>query len=173
MSGHGAVAQALSMSNHTVAITSRSSPVPAPSFKAPKSKAVAAWLAIGLGTLGVHRHYLHGWRDVWAWLYLLPTALGAAGVMRLRNLGQDDHWGTLLAPLLGAMVTVAMGFAIAYALTPDEKWAARYNPGTAPTATAWLPVLAAALALLLGGTAMMATITYSIQQFFEWQMAGR
>jgi hypothetical protein len=155
------------MSHHTTAYPPTAALTPA------RSKALAAWLALGLGTLGVHRLYLHGWRDVWAWLHLLPTALGAAGVVRLRNLGQDDRWGTLLAPLLGAMLTLAMGFAIAYALTPDDKWAARHNPGTVPVATAWAPVLAAALALLLGGTALMATLTYSIQQFFEWQMAGR
>ncbi len=157
------------MPNHTLTPT-RS---PELAQRPPLSKAVAAWLALLLGTLGVHRFYLHGRRDLWAWLHLLPTALGIAGVLRLRNLGQDDHWGTLLSPLLGVMLTLAMGFAIAYALTPDDKWAARHNPGTAPVATAWLPVLAAALALLLGGTAMMATITYSIQQFFEWQMAAR
>jgi hypothetical protein len=154
------------MSNHTLATPLQA----AASLKTPKSKAVAAWLALALGTLGVHRYYLHGWRDVWAWVYLLPTALGLAGVMRLRNLGQDDHWGTLLAPLLGVMITLAMGSAIFYALTPDDKWAARHNPGVPTVATGWLPVLAAALALLLGGTAMMTTITYSIQQFFEWQM---
>ena len=29
------------------------------------------------GSLGLHRFYLHGWRDVWGWLHPLPTLLGS------------------------------------------------------------------------------------------------
>ena len=138
-----------------------------------RSKTVAAWLALLLGTLGLHRLYLHGLRDGKAWLHPLPTALGLLGVLRLRTLGQDDPLVWMLLPLLGLMISLAMLFAIVYALTPDEKWDARHNPGQAVTVTGWGPVLAAIAALLIGGAALIGTVAYSGQKFFEWQLADR
>ena len=135
-----------------------------------RSKTIAAWLALVLGTLGVHRLYLHGLRDGWAWLHLPPSLVGLAGVLRMRNLGQDDHVAWMLIPLLGLMISVATLHAIIYALTPDEKWDARHNPGQPVRATAWGPVLAAIAALLVGGTALMGTVAFSGQKFFEWQL---
>ncbi len=135
-----------------------------------RSKTIAAWLALLLGSLGVHRMYLFGLRDVKAWLHPLPTALGLLGLERITTLGQDDQLAWLLLPLLGVMLTLAMLQAILYALTPDETWQQRYNadrPGHTP---GWGPVIAALLALLLGGTTLVGTIAYGGQKFFEWQM---
>jgi len=134
-----------------------------------RSKTLAAWLALLLGTLGLHRFYLHGFGDWLGWLHPLPTALGLLGVHRLRNLGQDDPWVWVLLPLLGLMISQAMLTAIYCALTSDERWDARHNPGQPVTSTTWGPVLAAVLALLLGGGVLMGTIAYSGQKFFEWQ----
>lgn len=120
--------------------------------------------------MGVHRLYLHGLRDGLAWCYPLPTLVGLYGVLRMRALGQDDRLSWLLIPLLGLMLSLAMLAAIVHALTPDEKWDARHNPGHAVTPTAWGPVLAAITALLLGGTVLMGTIAFSGQKFFEWQL---
>ncbi len=137
-----------------------------------KSKTLATWLALLFGTLGVHRLYLHGSRDRWAWLHPLPTLVGFAGVVRMQNLGQDDHTAWLLIPLFGLMVSVAMLTGIVYALTPDEKWDLRHNPGTAGSGTGWGPVLGAIFGLLVGGTVLMGTIAFSGQKFFEWQFGG-
>jgi TM2 domain-containing membrane protein YozV len=134
-----------------------------------RSKTVAAWLAVLLGPFGAHRFYLHGRGDGWAWLHPLPTLLGLAGVLRIRNLGQDDHIGWILSPLIGLMLTVAMVAALVYALTPDERWDATMNPGQPPHATAWAPVFAAIAALLIGGVALMGAVAYGGQKFFEWQ----
>src|SRR5207244_1880940 len=41
-----------------------------------KSKTAATWIALIGGGLGLHRFYLHGWRDVVGWLHPLPFALG-------------------------------------------------------------------------------------------------
>ena len=65
------------------------------------SKALAAWLALGLGSLGVHRLYVYGWKDRWAWLHPWPTLAGLYGVQRMNELGQDDHLAWVLMPLLG------------------------------------------------------------------------
>ncbi|MBK7261418.1 MAG: hypothetical protein IPI03_05765 [Rubrivivax sp.] len=138
-----------------------------------RSKAWATWIALLGGTLGLHRLYLYGVRDVAGWLHPLPTLAGLAGVIRLRELGQDDRLAWLLLPLLGLMVSIAMLTAIVYGLTADEKWDARHNPGQPSRATAWGPVLGVILALLIGGIALMGTVAYGGQKFFEWQLEGR
>ena len=137
-----------------------------------RSKSIATWIAFFGGTLGLHRFYLYGWRDRLGWLYPLPTAIGLLGVLRIRELGQDDHLAWLLVPLFGLMVAQAMLFAIVYGLTPDEKWDARHNPGQAGPGTRWAPVLGAIAALMVGGAALMGTIAYGGQKFFEWQLEG-
>ena len=137
---------------------------------AQKSKTWAAWLALIGGSVGLHRFYLYGLRDGWAWLHALPTVLGLVGVQRLRSIGQDDAWAWVLIPLLGLMISQAMLFAIVYALTADTRWDARHNPGLAATETGWGPVFPAALALLVGGAVLMGTVAYGGQKFFEWQL---
>ena len=138
-----------------------------------RSKTLAAWLALLLGSVGLHRLYLRGFGDWLGWLHPLPTALGLLGVHRLRSLGQDDMLAWLLIPLLGLMLSQAMLLAIVYGLTPDERWDARHNPGQPVTATTWGPVFAAMLALLVGGGVLMGTIAYSGQKFFEWQLESK
>ncbi len=136
-----------------------------------KSKSLATWLAVLGGTLGAHRFYLHGRRDAWAWLHAVPTALGVVGLSRLVNLGQDDKVAWLLTPVLGMMVAQAMLCAIVFGLTSDERWNARWNAAVEPPPqTRWVPVLGAIAALLIGATALMSTIAYSGQKFFEWQI---
>ncbi|MBN8494646.1 MAG: hypothetical protein J0M00_24780 [Burkholderiales bacterium] len=136
----------------------------------PRSKSVATWLAVIGGTLGLHRFYLRGWRDRWGWLYPLPTLLGLAGLQRVRAFGQDDMVSWLLIPLLGLSLSAAMLTAIVYGLTPDEKWAARHNPGQPVQPTGWTPVLGVVVALLIGATVFMGTVAFSGQRFFEWQL---
>ncbi len=133
-----------------------------------RSKVAAAWLALLLGSLGVHRIYLRGPRDRLAWLFPLPTLLGLAGALRMRTLGVDDRLAWLLVPLLGITLSIGMLTAIVYALTPDEKWDGRHNPGHAVMPTGWGAVLAAIAGLMLGGVVLMSTIAFSVQKLFEW-----
>jgi hypothetical protein len=135
-----------------------------------KSKSIATWLATVAGPFGAHRFYLHGARDPWAWLHPWPTIAGLYGILRVRSFGQDDHWSWLLLPLLGLMIAQACLFAILYGLAPDAAWDARRNPGQAPRTTGWVPVLGVIVALMLGATALMATIAFGGQRFFEWQV---
>ena len=141
-----------------------------------RSKTVAAWLALLLGAFGAHRLYLRGMRDhrAWlhVWLYALPALVGLVGVWRMRVLGQEDRLAWLLIPLLGLSLSAAMLAAIVIALTPDEKWDARHNPGQPVRATAWGAVLAAIVGLLIGGAVLMGTVAFGGQRFFEWQLAA-
>ena len=135
-----------------------------------KSKTLATWAALLGGTVGLHRFYLCGGRDVLAWLHAAPTLAGLLGVRRMLELGQDDRLAWLLLPLLGLMLAQAALFAILYGLTPDERWDARHNPGATPHRTAWGPVLGVIAALMIGATALSATIAFSAQRYFEWQV---
>jgi hypothetical protein len=135
-----------------------------------KSKTLATWLACVIGAFGAHRFYLRGTHDLWAWLHPWPTLAGLYGIHRVQTLGQDDQWSWLLLPLLGLMVAQACLFAILYGLTPDAKWDDTHNPGQASRNTRWLPVLGVIGALMIGATALMATIAFGGQRFFEWQI---
>jgi TM2 domain len=131
-----------------------------------RSKTLATWLALLLGAFGAHRFYLHGARDGWAWLHPWPTLAGLVGVLRVQSLGQDDRLSWLLLPLLGLMVAQASVAAIVYGLTPDERWAERHRQAVQDTR--WGPVLGVIAGLMVGATALMATIAFAGQRFFEW-----
>jgi hypothetical protein len=135
-----------------------------------KSKTLATWIALLGGSLGLHRFYLKGGRDVLAWLHPVPTLAGLVGVQRMLELGQDDKMAWLLLPLLGLMLAQAALCAIVYGLTPDERWDARHNPGAPVHATGWGPVLGVIAALMIGATALISTIAFSGQRYFEWQV---
>ncbi len=135
-----------------------------------RSKTIATWLALLGGTFGAHRFYLNGWRDGLGWLHPWPSLVGLVGVIRMRELGQDDRLAWLLIPVLGVMLSIAMLTAIAYGLTPDEKWDSRHNPDLPGRSTAWGAVLGVIAALLIGGIVLTGTVAFSGQKFFEWQL---
>jgi hypothetical protein len=68
------------------------------------------------------------------------------------------------------MLVVATGHAIAYGLTPDETWRARYNPGSPVDDTRFGPVIGVVVAVMLGAAALTSTIAYGGQRLFEWQL---
>lgn len=135
-----------------------------------KSKLIATWAALLGGTLGLHRFYLHGLSDVWGWCSIPPTVLGLYGLLRARHIGLDDHLSWVLLPLLGLSLVSGMLAAIVHGLTSDEKWNARFNPAGPVSRTGWLTVLGVILALALGAAALMATLAFSAQRFFEYQV---
>ncbi len=140
----------------------------------PKSKTLATWLALLGGSLGLHRLYLHGRRDLFGWLHPLPTLLGVYGIQRAMAFGQDDTLSWALIPLLGITIAASMLAAIVYGLTSDEKWNARFNPLAHQADSGWLAIIGVVLALFFGTSVLMATIAFSGQRFFEYQIeAGR
>ena len=130
-----------------------------------RSKTAATWLALAGGSLGLHRFSLHGPRDIWAWLHPWPTLAGLYGVQRMRELGLDDHLSWLLIPLLGLMLAATMLQAVVYGLTSDEKWSVRHGAGRP---SGWLAIIGVIVALMIGATALMATIAFSAQHMFEF-----
>jgi hypothetical protein len=135
---------------------------------APRSKTLATWIALLGGSLGLHRFYLHGWGDRWGWLLWPPTLVGAYGVYRMRTLGQDDQLAWLLIPILGLVVAGTMLTAIFYGLMADDRWKARFDPSGAAFSWPWLNVFGAVAALALGATALIASIAFMAQRYFEY-----
>ena len=135
-------------------------------------------LSVFGGALGLHHFYLGG---RWRWLGLLypvPTLVGVAGVIRMRNLGQDDRLSWLLIPWGGLTISIGMFCAIVIGLTSDIRWgrhfagiAADADPDDNPPGlvrTGWGPVLGVVLALMVGSGVLVGTISFSVQKIFEW-----
>lgn len=134
-----------------------------------KSKTIATWLALLLGSLGVHRFYLYGLKDKLAWLHPWPTLVGLYGVQRMGELGQDDQLAWVLIPILGLMMSLSMLMGIVYGLTSDEKWNQTHNPGQPVRASGWANIIGMVLCLMMGGICLMSTIAFSAQRYFESQ----
>ena len=88
-----------------------------------KNKTFAAALALIAGGAGLHRFYLYGIKDRWAWLHALLFIV-AAGL----SLEYPDRLLLLnTAPLIFS-VLIACIAAFMIGLMPDEKWDALHNP---------------------------------------------
>jgi hypothetical protein len=137
-----------------------------------KNKTVAVWLTLLAGPFGLHRPYLLRRFDALSWLLLIPTLVGAYGVLRAREIGLDDHLSWLLIPWLGLSVAASSLTAIVYGLTDADKWNRWFNPEQAgPTAGAsnWLTIGGVVAALLLGATVLLSSIAFSFERYFEYQ----
>ncbi len=139
-----------------------------------KNKTVAAWLAFVGGALGLHRFYLYGRGDLLGWMLPVPTALGLYGIERVQRYGLDDQWSWVLVPMLGFTFAGCALMAIIYGLTTPEKWNARYNASSAADARAggtnWFTIAAVVAALMVGTGVLMASIVFSFQMYFEYQI---
>jgi uncharacterized membrane protein len=139
-----------------------------------KSKTAAAWLALLGGPVGLHRFYLYGRRDRLGWVLPLPTLLGLYGILRAQRYGLDDQWSWILIPLLGFTIAGCALAAIVYGLTVPDKWNARFNPAAQREATSggtsWATIFAVVLALMIGTGVLMASLAFSFQHYFEYQI---
>jgi TM2 domain-containing membrane protein YozV len=126
-----------------------------------KNKTIATWLAFIFGQLGLHRFYLFGFKDKLAWLHPLFAAIG----------WYQLAW--LLVPVLGFLLAATAITAIYYGLSSLEKWNATHNPQHPESLagqTNWLVIGAVVFSLLMGATALMSSIAFSFQRYFEYQI---
>jgi TM2 domain-containing membrane protein YozV len=113
-----------------------------------RSKVLAAWLAFLLGVVGAHWWYM-GRRGAWL---LTAFALVMLGLTRLYPVWWDSP------PFLILIVPITAGFieALVFALMADEKFDAKYNPGSGiATRTGWNAVIAAIVTTFVGGSVLM------------------
>ena len=110
----------------------------APTFR---NKTLATLLATLGGTIGLHRFYLHGPRHPLPWVYPLCA------------------W-TMLPTFAGFIE------ALVFALTPDERWDARWNAGTGRSSASGWPVILLAVLTMFGGiTLLMTVLSFAIGRY--------
>jgi TM2 domain-containing membrane protein YozV len=125
-----------------------------------RRKSLAALLAFLLGALGAHRLYLGQPR--W-WLPLGATALMLPLLAGVRNWYQSPAFFVLMVPVIAGFIE-----ALALALTPDEKFDARFNRGSdRRNDSGWDAVLVAIVTLMVGATVTIAAIVLLFQTIFE------
>lgn len=113
-----------------------------------RNKVVVAWMASIFGIFSVHWWYL-GRRYAW-----LMTAFGV--VMLVLAQFYPVWWDS--PPFLILLIPISAGIieALVFALKPDDKFDALYNPySAAQTKTGWNAVIAAIVTTLLGGTVIV------------------
>jgi hypothetical protein len=119
-----------------------------------KIKTLATFLAMVLGGIGIHRFYLKGSVDRLGLLHVCSVPV--AGLVYGLGHAPNPFW-----VLLPVLVSYIAGFieALVIGLTPDEKWDAAYNAGTGQRShSTWLVVLLLVATLMIGATALIATI---------------
>ena len=139
-----------------------------------RNKTIALWLTLVGGPFGLHRIYLRGRYDSVSLALTTATLLGCYGVYRARSLGVDDQISWLLIPFLGFTLAGCALNAILVGLMACEPWNARFNPSSLPNSTQGetgiLAVVGLATALFVGTTVLMATLAFSFQHYFEYQV---
>ena len=139
-----------------------------------KNKTLAAWLSIVTGTLGLHRFYMFGWRDAWGWAMVLMSLLGAYGFERAQTMGLDDPLSWFLLPVLGLTIAASALHALYWGLMSQAQWNSLYNPSadTEDSAgrTNWFTIIALVLSMIVGTTAMLSSLAYGFQRYFEAQI---
>ncbi len=139
-----------------------------------KNKTLVCWLSLIGGSLGLARFYLFGLRDSIAWTQILLSLLGIYGFERAQSFGLDDHLSWWLAPLLGISIAVSAVHTIYWGLMSAASWNSHYNPAADAESKAgntnWLTVGALVLSLMLGTTALLSSLAYGFQRYFESQI---
>jgi hypothetical protein len=139
-----------------------------------KNKTLTTWLAFLGAPLGLHRFYLFGRHDRWAWLILLPTGLCFWGFQRVQEFGIEDYLSWWLFPIFGFTFASCCLNAIVYGLMSKDNWNARFNPqanpATAAGETSWMTIFAIVLSLIVGASVLLSSIVYSFQRYFEVQI---
>jgi hypothetical protein len=128
-----------------------------------KNKTLATFVATVFGSIGLHRFYLTGIKDVWGWLHLatLPICLLAYLLWR-----QDQQVAFLFGPLIISGL-IACIESLVIGLTPDEKWDATYNAGSGRQSdSGWFVVLLVVLTLGVGAIALIGSIARTFDLLF-------
>ena len=127
-----------------------------------KNKTFATLLACVLGGLGLHRFFLRGAKDPWAWIHLSSVPLSLMAMV----IGAGQPALFLLAPLV---LSVLAGFveALVLGLMPDDKWDATYNQNSGRHSSSdWPLAMILVLTLGIGAIALIATIARTFDLLF-------
>lgn len=136
-----------------------------------RSKTVTAALAFFLGSLGAHRFYLYGKRDMYGWAHAIFTLLGIPGVLLLIASERASMLGWILAVPGAVSLFAAFLAAIVYGLRPDQKWDAQFNSQTPQRSrSGWAVIFVVIFSLFIGAMLLMTGLAVSFQTYFESQV---
>jgi hypothetical protein len=120
-----------------------------------KNKTAAALLALLLGWAGAHRLYLRGVHDKWAWLHLASVAASSALMVMAP---QANPFYQLLPVIVSLLTGLLEGLVIG--LMPDEKFDARFNPGSGRQSDSqWPLALLLVITMMAGASGLIAAIS--------------
>lgn len=143
----------------------------APTSRYFRSKTITAVLAFLLGSLGAHRFYLYGKRDIYGWAHVIGTLTGVPGAMLVVASERTSMLGWVLAFPGAISLLAAFLAAIVYGLRPDEKWDAQFNAQTQrKSRSGWTVVFVVIFSLLIGAFLLMTGLAISFQTYFESQV---
>lgn len=133
-----------------------------------KNKTIAALLAFAGGVIGLHRFYLKGNTDKWAWLHVmsLPTSL------LIYLFSQDLNpfftiMPVMLSALIGFITCLVMG------TTSDEKWDAQHNVNFSQRSdTGWPIALILVLTLGIGASLLIALLARTFDLLYTGGLYG-
>jgi TM2 domain-containing membrane protein YozV len=135
-----------------------------------RSKTLTAALAFFFGSLGAHRFYLYGMRDVFGWAHLAGTLIGLPGLLLLMVSERASMLGWVLVMPGAISLLAAFLTAIVYGLRPDEKWDAQFNPHTERySESGWTVIFIVIFSLLIGAFLLMTGLAVTFQTYFESQ----
>jgi TM2 domain-containing membrane protein YozV len=135
-----------------------------------RSKTMTAALAFFLGTVGAHRFYLYGSRDVFGWAHVLGTLLGIPGMLLLIATHRASPLGWALVIPGGISLVAAFLAAIVYGLRPDAKWDAQFNALTnGRSQSGWAVIFVVIFSLFIGAMLLMGGLAVAFQTYFESQ----
>lgn len=136
-----------------------------------RSKTLTAALAFLFGSLGAHRFYLYGFRDVFGWAHLLATIVGIRASSCSPQPSAARALGWWLAVPGAISLLAAFLAALVYGLRPDEKWDAQFNAETGKhSKSGWTVIFVVIFSLLIGAFLLMTALALSFQTYFESQV---
>lgn len=129
-----------------------------------KNKTFATFLSSVFGSIGLHRFYLYGTKDPWAWLHLLSLPASGIALIAFPNQPALFTFSPLLISGLAALIE-----ALVIGLTPDDKWDASHNQNSGQRSeSSWLLALLLVFTLGIGAVALIAMIA----RFFDLLFTG-
>ncbi len=136
-----------------------------------RSKTITAALAFFFGSLGAHRFYLYGMRDIYGWAHLIGILIGVPGAMLVAASERTSMLGWVLAFPGAVSLLAAFLAAIVYGLRPDEKWDAQFNAhAQRKSRSGWTVIFVVIFSLLIGAFLLMTGLAISFQTYFESQV---
>lgn len=119
-----------------------------------KNKTLATLLSSLFGAFGIHRFYLRGTKDRWAWVHFATLPISILYAKLFFNLPLFVTASPIMLSALAALFE-----ALILGLMSDEKWDLKFNPQSGQKSESHWPIaLILVCTLAVGATALIAIL---------------